>query len=166
MGLLALNILKLAVLGFVPQLWSRCLMSFDAALNSPEWSIPFLPSCWPLRAECVASLAHLPRVIRGRGWPAAKQEHLALMDTLLELHWCSSGLLVCHLRAVCDGEAAWGLHRDHQCRCSQSVQQLLSCCLSSFELLSPSLALPLVPLLNGVSVVLWKRMQCEICCYI
>lgn len=39
---------------------------------------------------------------------------------------------------------------------------------TAFELLSPSLALPvpLVPLLNGVSVVLWKRMQREICCYI
>lgn len=46
-------------------------MSLDAALNSPEWSIPFLPSCWLLRAECVASLAHLPRVIRGRGWPGS-----------------------------------------------------------------------------------------------
>lgn len=67
-------------------------MSLDAALNSPEWSIPFLPSCWQLRAECVASLAHLtsqhlaalPSMITGREWPAAKQKHLALMDTLLE----------------------------------------------------------------------------------
>lgn len=36
------------------------------------------------------------------------------MDTLLELDWNSSGLLLCHL---CDGEALWGLHRDHQCKC-------------------------------------------------
>lgn len=59
MGLLALNSLKLAELGLVPQLWSRTLMSLDAALSPPEWSIPFLPSCLLLRAECVASLAHV-----------------------------------------------------------------------------------------------------------
>lgn len=37
------------------------------------------------------------------------------------------------------------------------VQQTAFELLSSFELLSPSLALPLVPLLNGVLVVLWEE---------
>lgn len=91
-------------------------MSLDAALNS-QVEHPLSP--FLLRAGCGASLAHLahlaalPSVLRGRGWPAAKQELLALMDPLLELDWSSSGLLLCPL---CDGEALWGLPRGTSAR--------------------------------------------------